>query len=206
MSALYEKGAPHAEGYRDVDVTALAAARGSVRLVDVREPSELDGILGHLAGAERVPLRTVEESCATWPREEELVVVCRSGGRSARAAAQLVRQGFTRVMNLRGGMLAWNEADLPVVRQTPAPSPRVTDVLDELLARMRELGGGVPASSLHGMLKAHGGQPTHTQLLSMLELLQAAGQVATKDSSAFERVLRECRDLLAVCRPEASAA
>lgn len=205
MSELYEKGTPRAEGYRDVEVSALAAAGDSAWRVDVREPSEFNGILGHIAGTELVPLSTVEASAERWPREAELVVVCRSGGRSARAAAQLARKGFTRVMNLRGGMLAWNEAGLPVVRTEPEPRLSVTDVLDALLARMRELGGGVPATTLHGMLKAHGGSPTHVQLLSVLELLQTAGQVAVKDPGAFERVLRECRDMLAVSRPEARA-
>jgi rhodanese-related sulfurtransferase len=201
MSALYENGTPHAEGYRDVDVGAVARVKDVARLVDVREPSELEGLLGHIAGVEPVPLRTVEEACSGWPRDTELVMVCRSGARSGRAAAQLVRQGFTRVMNLRGGMLAWNEAGLPVVRPASAPPLQVTDVLDTLLARMRELGGGVSASTPRGL-----GAPTHAQMLCLLELLQAAGQVAVKDAGAWERVLRECRDMLAVSRQESSAA
>jgi rhodanese-related sulfurtransferase len=42
--------------------------------------------------------------------------VCRSGGRSARAAEELARRGFRHLYNLRGGMLAWTEARLPVER------------------------------------------------------------------------------------------
>ncbi|PTL84907.1 rhodanese-like domain-containing protein [Vitiosangium sp. GDMCC 1.1324] len=205
MSALYEKGTPRAEGYRDVEVSALAVALDSAWRVDVREPAEFDGLLGHIAGTELVPLRTVETAAERWPRDAELVLVCRSGGRSGKAAAQLASKGFSRVMNLRGGMLAWNEAGLPVVRAAPAPRLGVTDVLEELLSRTRELGGGVPAPALHGVLKAHDGPPTHAQVLSLLELLQAAGQMAAKDAGAFERVLRECRDLLAVTQPEARA-
>jgi rhodanese-related sulfurtransferase len=117
MSALYEKGTPHADGYRDVEVTAVLAAQGRVRLVDVREPSEFSDVLGHIAGAELVPLATVEGATERWARDAELVLVCRSGGRSARAAAQLARKGFTRVMNMRGGMIAWNAAGLPVERE-----------------------------------------------------------------------------------------
>ena len=45
-----------------------------------------------------------------------MVLVCKAGGRSAQAADFLVRQGFTRVMNLTGGMLAVNAQGLPVVR------------------------------------------------------------------------------------------
>ena len=206
MSALYEQGTPHAEGYRDVDVSAVAGVKNEVRLVDVREPSEYEGLLGHIAGAELVPLSTVEEAAGRWPRETELVMVCRSGARSGRAAAQLARKGFPRVMNLRGGMLAWNEAGLPVVRPASAPPLHAADVLDTLLVRMRELGGGVSASTPRGLLQAHGGPPTRAQLRCMLELLQAAGQVAVKDPGAWERMLRECRDMLAVSRPEGGAA
>lgn len=194
MSALYEQGTPRAEGYRDVEVKALSAALESARRVDVREPDELDGILGHIPGTERVPLRTVEAAAARWPRDAELVLVCRSGGRSAKAAAQLARQGFTRVMNLSGGMLAWNEAGLPVKREAPEPRHTVRDVLDTLRARTRELGGELPAV---------GGPLTHARVLSLLE--QAPGQVAVRDAGAFAQVLRECRDLLAVARAEASA-
>ncbi|WP_239470212.1 rhodanese-like domain-containing protein [Archangium violaceum] len=203
MSALYEKGTPHADGYRDVDVGTVAMWHAEVRLVDVREPSEFDGLLGHITGAELVPLRMVEEKAGNWPRDSELVMVCRSGGRSAKAAAQLARRGFNRVMNMRGGMLAWNEAELPAVRAAPPPALGVPDVLDELLAWMREQGGTTPASSPHVLLETHGGQ--HARLLSVLELMQMAGQVAAKDPGALDRVLRECRDRLAVARPEVRA-
>ncbi|MFY0562776.1 rhodanese-like domain-containing protein [Archangium lansingense] len=205
MSALYEKGTPHVEGYRDMDVSTVAGVGNGVRLVDVREPSELEGLLGHIAGVERVPLGTVEEACGRWPRDAELVMVCRSGARSGRAAAQLVRKGFHRVMNLRGGMLAWNEAGLPVVRPASASPLLMTDVFDTLLARMRELGSAVPTTTPQVLLQAHGGAPTREQFLRMLELLQAAGQVAVKDPGAWEQVLRGCRDMLAVARPESSA-
>lgn len=206
MSALYEKGTPHAEGYRDVEVGAVAGAKNALRLVDVREPSEFDGLLGHIAGAELVPLSTVEAAAGRWPHDAELVMVCRSGARSGRAAAQLVRQGFHQVMNLRGGMLAWNEAGLPVSRTVLPPPLQVADVLDTLLTRMRELGGGAPESLPRGLLQPHGGPPTHAQLLCLLELLRAAGQAAVKDAGAWERALRECRDLLAVARQEITAA
>lgn len=114
MSALYEKGTPQQQGYRDVEVAALATSPERVRLVDVREPSEFNGELGHIAHAELVPLATVLKVAQEWPRGEEVLLVCRSGGRSAKAAAVLAQQGFERVMNLRGGMLAWNAAGLPV--------------------------------------------------------------------------------------------
>jgi rhodanese-related sulfurtransferase len=86
------------------------------RLVDVRETPELTGELGHIDGIEHVPLATIADACARWPRDEEIVLVCRSSGRSGKAAQHLAGQGFTRVHNMVGGMLQWNAASLPVRR------------------------------------------------------------------------------------------
>jgi rhodanese-related sulfurtransferase len=105
-----------APGYRDIDPADLAAHRPGARIIDVREPAEFDAELGHIPGAELVPLATLEQAAAHWDRDAELVMVCRSGGRSSRAAATLARMGFRRVLNLRGGMLGYNAAQLPVER------------------------------------------------------------------------------------------
>lgn len=105
---------PSAEPFADVEPAYVAARRAEVTLVDVREPQEFAGELGHVPGAELVPLATVVERSAGWDRDREIVLVCRSGGRSARAAAELARRGFRHLYNLRGGMVAWNEARLPV--------------------------------------------------------------------------------------------
>jgi rhodanese-related sulfurtransferase len=85
------------------------------RIIDVREPDEFTGELGHIPGAELVPLATVLERAHEWSRDDELLVVCRSGGRSSRAAEALVRAGFRHVINLVGGMIAYRAAGLPAV-------------------------------------------------------------------------------------------
>ena len=117
MSALYDAATANPAGYRDVSPARVAEARPAVRIVDVREPPELTGELGHIPGVERVPLGTLESAANAWDKEQELVLVCRSGARSGRAAAALSEAGFRRVMNMTGGMLAWNEAKLPVERR-----------------------------------------------------------------------------------------
>lgn len=88
--------------------------RGKVRIIDVREPSEWTGELGHVAEAELVPLATVGTAANGWDRNAPIVCICRSGGRSGRAAEQLVGMGFKDVTNMTGGMLAWKDAGLPV--------------------------------------------------------------------------------------------
>jgi rhodanese-related sulfurtransferase len=85
-----------------------------IRRIDVREPHEFTGPLGHLPGAELVPLATVPLRCQEWDREAPLLLICRSGGRSGQAAALLRAQGFRRPINLAGGMLAVEQLGLPV--------------------------------------------------------------------------------------------
>lgn len=85
----------------------------SWRVIDVREPAELTSELKPIVNAENVPLATVTSQAQSWDRDAPLLVVCRSGGRSKRAADALVGMGFTDVTNLTGGMLAWAAAGLP---------------------------------------------------------------------------------------------
>jgi rhodanese-related sulfurtransferase len=88
-----------------------------VRRIDVREPDEFEGPLGHLPRAELVPLGRLQAACATWSREAPLLLICRSGRRSVMAAELLARHGFGRLYNLKGGMLAVRGA----VAASPAP-------------------------------------------------------------------------------------
>lgn len=101
-------------GVPEIPVAWLAEHRREVHLVDVREPAEFDGELGHIEGAELVPLSSLRGALTPWPREAPVVVICRSGGRSAQGALILEGAGFTRVANLTGGMIAWRGAGLPV--------------------------------------------------------------------------------------------
>lgn len=80
-------------------------------MVDVREPFEWDR--QHLDGVEKISMGDIpgkiDELAGKW-KDEELVVICRSGGRSGRITQYLRSHGFNNVRNLTGGMLAWKEA------------------------------------------------------------------------------------------------
>ncbi|HJY77950.1 MAG TPA: rhodanese-like domain-containing protein [Burkholderiales bacterium] len=78
-----------------------------VQILDVRELDEFNGPLGHIPGASLVPLGTLAEKAAKLGREKPIVVVCRSGARSAQATLMLGKVGFDKVANLSGGMLRW---------------------------------------------------------------------------------------------------
>jgi rhodanese-related sulfurtransferase len=82
-------------------------------LIDVREPTEFAA--GHAAGARNVPLGALD-SAKGLPTNKALplVVMCATGARSSRAAAQLRKAGYANVHNLAGGNAAWREASLPI--------------------------------------------------------------------------------------------
>ena len=96
------------EGVSSLQPAELArriASAAPPRIIDVREPHEFSA--GHLAGAHSVPLAALERGLAALDAGEALVFVCRSGLRSARAAAEARRRGHAVVANLEGGLLAW---------------------------------------------------------------------------------------------------
>jgi len=88
-------------------------------LVDVREPGEFEFV--RAAGAALVPMSSFATDHTALPKDRPLFVVCAAGGRSAAATAFLLRSGWTDVVNVDGGMTAWEGAGLPVRRGTVAP-------------------------------------------------------------------------------------
>ncbi len=87
-------------------------------VLDVREPEEFVGELGHIRGALLVPLDLLQLRLPKLAGyvDREIVAVCRAGARSATAGATLRRAGFSRVAHLAGGMIAWADAGLSVER------------------------------------------------------------------------------------------
>jgi len=104
-------GFDHAEGSAgaDWDITALQLSEGMkhnhLKLLDVREPHELQ--ISALPGAVNIPLGTLAARLSELDSAEEMVLVCKSGTRSARALELLVSAGFKKVKNLKGGINAW---------------------------------------------------------------------------------------------------
>jgi sulfur dioxygenase len=85
-----------------------------VQVLDVREPEEFSGPLGHIAGAMLIPLGELGERAQELDKDRPVVAVCRAGGRSARATLMLHGAGFGMVANLAGGMLRWRAQHLAV--------------------------------------------------------------------------------------------
>lgn len=83
-------------------------------MLDVREQSEYAA--GHVLNSKLIPLGKLKERLGELEkyRERPIVVICRSGDRSASACAFLGKQGFTQAYNLDGGIIAWQKASLPL--------------------------------------------------------------------------------------------
>lgn len=88
-----------------------------IKIIDVRRSDEFNGELGHIEGAELVTLETeLENYLKKIDHNESLIFVCRSGGRSEKATQLALSLGFKNIANMIGGMMKWNEFNLPVVR------------------------------------------------------------------------------------------
>lgn len=96
-----------AAGVPEVSVETVMRFHRELRVIDVRGRDEWDGDLGHLECAELVPMETLERTAADWAKDTRLVTICRSGGRSGRAAVALEKAGFSNVASMAGGMLRW---------------------------------------------------------------------------------------------------
>jgi glyoxylase-like metal-dependent hydrolase (beta-lactamase superfamily II)/rhodanese-related sulfurtransferase len=101
-------------GIWEIQPQALLEHARDAQLLDVRERDEYDGPLGHIQGARLMPLAELPAKMAGLDRDRPVVTVCRSGARSAQAAVQLQKAGFTEAANLAGGMLRWRAEGLPV--------------------------------------------------------------------------------------------
>ncbi len=106
-------------GYLPHELEAALAAPAPPLLLDVREYPEFAG--GHLKGAQLIPLGEIERRAGELPKDQPIVAMCRSGGRSAKAASKLANLGYTNVRQLTGGVMAWEQAGLPLEKEAHAP-------------------------------------------------------------------------------------
>jgi adenylyltransferase/sulfurtransferase len=94
-------------------VAARRAAGEPFDLVDVREPQELE--VARIEGARLVPLSGLDAALAGFPRDRDVILFCKGGVRSARAARKLLAAGHTRVWSMAGGILRWSDEVDPAV-------------------------------------------------------------------------------------------
>ena len=115
--AAYELSKARSGGQAVGPTDAVRLMNQGALLVDVRSKAEFDG--GHIIDARHVPQDAVADSAETLKRFKDKVVItcCESGMRSGAAARALKAQGFSKVVNLRGGLQAWRAENLPLVKE-----------------------------------------------------------------------------------------
>ena len=97
-----------------ISVAEAAAKRDAGAFVlDLREPDEWAEV--HIPGATLIPLRELAARAAELPRDQEIVVVCRSGNRSQQGRDILLAAGFDQVTSMAGGVTEWRAQGLPTV-------------------------------------------------------------------------------------------
>ena len=109
-------------GVPSIDVRgAASAAEDADRalIVDVREPNEFAAT--RIAGVALLPISVLPQRHSELPKDRPLLMICRSGARSAAATSFLIQNGWPDVRNVEGGMIAWQAAGLPVLSGVPDP-------------------------------------------------------------------------------------
>lgn len=92
---------------------AAAKQQAGAFILDVREPAEWNE--AHIAGATLIPLGELASRVSELPKDAEIVVVCRSGNRSAQGRDILLNNGFPQVTSMAGGLNEWRAAGYPTV-------------------------------------------------------------------------------------------
>ncbi len=108
-----------ARGYQAVDPSeaTILHNRQDALILDVREDSEYKD--GHILGSVHIPLGQLTSRIKELDkhRSRPIIAACRSGSRSGHVCALLRKQGFEQIYNLRGGLMAWQNANLPITRK-----------------------------------------------------------------------------------------
>ncbi len=113
---------PHIKEVFPWDVEELIESNSEVVLVDTREQEEIDTL--HIKGSIFAP-RGILEACCDWgyaetipelvsARDKEVIIICRSGNRSALAAKVMQEMGYTNVFSMKTGIKGWNDSDYPL--------------------------------------------------------------------------------------------
>jgi hydroxyacylglutathione hydrolase len=102
------------------DLMQILNQNKQIKLIDVRMDEEFtNSDLGHIPNSRLLRLDKLVRHVDQFEKDENLVFICRSGGRSARAAALFAERGFRNVFNLKGGMLYWRELNFEVEGNRP---------------------------------------------------------------------------------------
>ena len=112
---LISQGTNESKSYpHEISVTEAVAKRDAgAFILDVRQPEEWNEF--HVPGSTLIPLGELASRVSELPQDQEIVVVCRSGNRSAQGRDILLGAGFTQVTSMAGGLTQWEAAGYPTI-------------------------------------------------------------------------------------------
>ncbi len=96
----------------DIHTVASLKDQENVLVLDVREVTEYEA--GHIPGVTLIPMGEVANRLNEIPKDQTVIVTCRSGNRSGQVADYLRQNGYTNIHNMEGGIVAWEAAGLPI--------------------------------------------------------------------------------------------
>ncbi len=107
---------PEKAQYTDISVQQAKEMidKGEVFILDVRTQEEYNA--GHIRNSTLIPVQDLSKRLNEVPRNREILVYCRTGGRSTAASEILVNNGFTQIYNMKGGITEWTKAGYEVVK------------------------------------------------------------------------------------------
>jgi len=100
----------------------VAVSKAYSQFIDVRTPEEYAA--GHAARAENIPLDTLDANLNKLYKKDPVYIICQTGNRSKKAAQILKDAGFNQVVNITGGTVAWQAANLPMETKGPHNIPK----------------------------------------------------------------------------------
>lgn len=157
---------------QEISAAEAARRRDEFHAIDVRAEFEFRGPLGRVANAKLVPLPELASRAGELPRDRPLLLICRSGARSGKACEQLAALGITSVVNLTGGMIAWNRANLPVEHEAPSTLAQLLEHVARWVAQVSAQPPDAVRERLRGQLESFGASasgPTRASLARLLD-------------------------------------
>ncbi|MGB7567139.1 MAG: rhodanese-like domain-containing protein [Chitinivibrionales bacterium] len=102
--------------YMDIQTAQELIKDSTVTVIDVRTPQEF--AQGHIKGARLIPVQELGERMSELAslKERQILVYCHSGNRSSTASRMLLKNGFNKIINLQGGIIAWNNVGNKTVK------------------------------------------------------------------------------------------
>ncbi|MBT5954597.1 rhodanese-like domain-containing protein [bacterium] len=109
------------------ELSELIKIGDELNVIDVRTPAEFKGV--HIDGVSNSPMETIESEVDVLKLKKNVYVICNSGNRSQMAIKDLEGLGVNQLINVKGGMQAWNRAKLPVIRTKKWVMPIIQQVM-----------------------------------------------------------------------------